>query len=247
MIAISIVDVLDDFERIVQDELAARFARCFVQQPHRGYGAGATQLLRHIAGGGSWREAAGAMFGGQGSVGNGAAMRAGPVGAYFADDLDEVVRQAVASAEVTHAHPDGQSGAIAVALAAAMMLRANTDPRRNCVSCFSRDLSPSWRWLYARRPDSRCGAVPELPAADRRRTTRQWRRGALVKYCAVCLWCVTRAPRDFERAMWTTVAGLGDRDTTCAIVGSIVGCGAALPQHWLDCREQLPIAFRLSR
>src|SRR5262245_3232243 len=80
MMAISIVDVLSDYERIVQDELAARFARRFMQQPNRGYGGGATRLLRHIAAGGSWREAAAEMFNGQGSMGNGAAMRSAPIG-----------------------------------------------------------------------------------------------------------------------------------------------------------------------
>ena len=57
-------------------------------------------------------------------MGNGAAMRVAPIGAYFADDLDEVVRHARASAEPTHAHPDGQAGAIAIADAAAIATRA---------------------------------------------------------------------------------------------------------------------------
>jgi ADP-ribosylglycohydrolase len=46
----------------------------------------------------------------------------------------------------------------------------------------------------------------------------------------------------FEEAMWTTVAGLGDRDTTCAIVGGIVVLAAgsvAVPAEWLASREPL--------
>jgi ADP-ribosylglycohydrolase len=39
-------------------------------------------------------------------------MRVAPLGAYFADDLGEVARQALASAEVTHAYADGQAGAV---------------------------------------------------------------------------------------------------------------------------------------
>jgi ADP-ribosylglycohydrolase len=50
-------------------------------------------------------------------MGNGGAMRVAPLGADFADDLDELVRQAPASAEVTHAHPEGQAGAIAMTIA----------------------------------------------------------------------------------------------------------------------------------
>ena len=43
-------------------------------------------------------------------------------------------------------------------------------------------------------------------------------------------------------ALWNTVTALGDRDTTCAIVGGIVACqtGAeSIPEAWLDCRESL--------
>jgi ADP-ribosylglycohydrolase len=46
---------------------------------------------------------------------------------------------------------------------------------------------------------------------------------------------------DFEEAMWTTVAGLGDRDTTCAIVGGIVALrvGEAGLPSWQGRREPL--------
>ena len=55
------------------------------------------------------------------------------------------------------------------------------------------------------------------------------------------LWCAARHADDFEEAMWTTVAGLGDRDTTCAIAGGIVAAGgASIPAQWLEAREPLP-------
>jgi ADP-ribosylglycohydrolase len=41
------------------------------------------------------------------------------VGGYFADDMGRLVAEAAASSEVTHAHPDGIAGAVAVAVAAA--------------------------------------------------------------------------------------------------------------------------------
>jgi ADP-ribosylglycohydrolase len=56
------------------------------------------------------------------------------------------------------------------------------------------------------------------------------------------LWCVARHLDDFEEAMWQTVSGLGDRDTTCAIVGGVVSlaCGRdQLPAAWLEAREPL--------
>ena len=126
VMAVSIVDVLARCGRIDQDSLAQAFAQRFVQEPDRGYGPGAIGLLRQIADGGDWRSLSRGMFGGQGSYGNGSAMRVGPVGAYFADDLDACVSQARASALVTHAHPEAQAGAIAVALAAAVAWRSRS-------------------------------------------------------------------------------------------------------------------------
>lgn len=49
-----------------------------------------------------------------GSFGNGSAMRVSPV-AWFAGSLDECEKLAVATAEVTHNHPEGIKGAVAVA------------------------------------------------------------------------------------------------------------------------------------
>ena len=116
---LGIVEVLRERGRIDQDRLAAVFARRYRARPDRGYGGTAHQILREIGEGAPWREVSSAVFSGMGSMGNGGAMRAAPVGAYFAGDPAAVIREARASAEVTHAHPDGQAGAVAVALAAA--------------------------------------------------------------------------------------------------------------------------------
>ncbi len=121
--AVSIVDQLDETGSIDRDQLAERFAERF--DPARGYGAGAYRILSAIGEGTHWRHAAGSAFGGSGSLGNGAAMRVAPLGAFFADDLERCVSEARSSAEVTHAHGEGIAGAIAVAVASAL-----TWPRR---------------------------------------------------------------------------------------------------------------------
>lgn len=48
------------------------------------------------------------------SYGNGSAMRVSPV-AWYANSLDECEALAAATAEVTHSHPEGIKGAVAVA------------------------------------------------------------------------------------------------------------------------------------
>ena len=116
--ACSVFSVLARRGEIDQNLLANSFA----ENPDsgRGYGAGMHRLLNQIRGGEPWREAASSLFNGQGSFGNGSAMRVAPLGAYFADDLDRVAEQAELSSVITHKHPEAVAGAIAVAVSAAL-------------------------------------------------------------------------------------------------------------------------------
>ncbi|WP_232236199.1 ADP-ribosylglycohydrolase family protein [Nocardia sp. BMG51109] len=68
--------------------------------------------------GAPWREVSAAAFGHRGSCGNGAAVRVAPLGAFYADDPERIAAEAVRSAQVTHLHPEGVAGAVAVALTA---------------------------------------------------------------------------------------------------------------------------------
>jgi ADP-ribosylglycohydrolase len=55
------------------------------------------------------------------------------------------------------------------------------------------------------------------------------------------VWCALRTPEHYENALWLTVSGLGDRDTTCAMVGGILGAaGLAPPFDWEVRFEGLP-------
>ena len=85
--AIAIAQLLASRGRIMQDELALRFATRFAANPDRGYGGVAFWILSRISAGHDWRSVATEPYGGSGSLGNGAAMRVGPLGAYFADDF----------------------------------------------------------------------------------------------------------------------------------------------------------------
>lgn len=111
--------MLNESGRIEQDALARLFGVRYRKDPRRGYGGTAHDILQKIHLGLPWREVSAEVFGGGGSMGNGAAMRVAPLGAWFADDLKRVASEARASAEVTHFHPEGQAGAIAIAVASA--------------------------------------------------------------------------------------------------------------------------------
>ena len=92
VMALSIVQVLKAQGRLNQDALADAFAVRYQQAPARGYGAGAHAILRAIGLGTPWKQAAAMPFDGQGSYGNGGAMRAGPLGAYWKVTVERPLR-----------------------------------------------------------------------------------------------------------------------------------------------------------
>jgi ADP-ribosylglycohydrolase len=237
--ALSVVETLEARDGIDEEYLAQAFARRFRAQPDRGYGRGAYEILSSIGTGISWQVAARNAFGGTGSMGNGAAMRSAPIGGYFAHDLDSVVLHARRSASPTHAHPDGAAGAIAVAVAAALVARAEIKTSGALI-----------REVIARTPDgpTREGLSRSLDFLDAtpEQAAMSLGSGAKVISSDTVPFAILSAVRhltSFEESMWFTVRGLGDRDTTCAIAGGIVALSplAPIPDDFLAAREDFDI------
>lgn len=247
LMAMSIFSVLRQQGQIHQPTLARSFAERYERD--RGYGPAMHRLLSEIRSGEDWAERAQSLFGGQGSFGNGAAMRVGPIGAFFAGNIDEVVEQATQSSVITHTHDEAIAGAIAVAVASAVAvaaareseLRTSATPRRS-------------EFLDLVLPH-----VPESEVRSKIRQARDMSDNASVQFAVsvlgngvrvsaqdtvpFALWCAAKHLTNFEEAMWLTVSGLGDRDTTCAIVGGIVASYTGIegiPAEWLSSREPLP-------
>jgi ADP-ribosylglycohydrolase len=234
--AATIAEQLAERGAIDQDVLAARFAERM--DPHRKYGVGAFNLLTAIREGAPWRRAAVSLFDGKGSFGNGAAMRSAPLGAYFADDLARVVREATLASEVTHAHPEGIAGGIAVAVAAAHACRGALD-----ATLLDAVLEHTPRgYTHETLTEARAlrGDVGLVAAAQ---ALGNGSGVTAPDTVPLCLWICAHHARSYEDALWLTVSALGDRDTTCAIVGAIVACARGLedvPQAWREAREPLP-------
>ncbi|PLX85409.1 MAG: hypothetical protein C0614_04410 [Desulfuromonas sp.] len=134
-----------------------------------------------------------------GSFGNGSAMRVSPI-AWFYDDLDKVMEEALHSAEVTHNHPEGVKGAQAVAIAIFMARHGSSKPRIKSVleDRFGYDLSYS---LDQIRPEyqfevSCQNSVPQ----------------GIISFLE---------STDFEDAVRNAVSLGGDSDTLACIAGGI--------------------------
>lgn len=243
MMAMSIVATLEKHGEIDSDYLAKNFAHNY--DPSRGYGPAMHKLLVEIRAGLDWRTRSRALFRGQGSFGNGSAMRVAPLGAYFADDLDSIPEQATRSAITTHCHPEAIAGAIAVALAAGLAALSGISRR-------PREPQEFLERVHSKTPDSQVRTGIRKAMSLDSKTSPQIAASLLGNGAEItcqdtvpfCLWCAATYLHSYEEALWATVSALGDRDTTCAIVGGIVvmyNGAQSIPKEWIECREAMPI------
>jgi ADP-ribosylglycohydrolase len=236
-----VVETLLTHEEIDQDALAEAFVRRYRQESWRGYAPGAKRLLQILSDRGDWRLEASRLFG-QGSYGNGAAMRAAPIGAYFSGNPGRAAEEARKSAVVTHAHPEGQVGAMAVAVAAALMADYGAMTGKEFLQAVMALIPASLTRSQLRL------ALP-IEAAELQRaihTLGTGRQVAAFDTVPFCLWVCATAAADYETALWKTASGRGDVDTTCAIVGGILGAAAVtIPPVWLAAREPIPGEFEV--
>lgn len=240
VMAIGIYCILEKYGKIDQDALARAFAENYALDWHRGYGGTAHSILRSIGEGQDWRDVASGAFDGMGSMGNGAAMRVAPVGAYFADDLDKVLYHARASAEVTHAHMEGIVGAMAAAVASALLLNKKQGSYLGEGAVFLRDVADKLPDSDTKYKILSAASVPKESSIDFVVSVL----GNGIRLTAqdtvpLCLWCAAYFYTSLEEALWMAVSALGDRDTICAIVGGMVSLYAdELPQQWVSYMER---------
>ncbi|HEU0032679.1 MAG TPA: ADP-ribosylglycohydrolase family protein [Kofleriaceae bacterium] len=237
--SVSIVELLSAHGAIEEHALAQAFVRRYAKEPARGYGRGAHEVLTAIATGTPWRDAAAALFGGQGSCGNGGGMRAAPIGAYFAGDLRATVEHATRSAAPTHAHPDGVAGAVAVAVAAAAVFAGERDPRA-LLETIVAHTPPGATRDGVRRSIAMLRAEPITVAAELGNGSHVLAADTV----PFAMWCAARHLDDYASALWACGAVGGDIDTTCAMVGGVVvgAVGlAGIPAAWQTAREPLPV------
>jgi len=243
--AISIATVLKVHGHIHQDALARRFVHRFGNDPDRGYGRMTRIQMRQIIEGAHWRNTSTKAFGGQGSMGNGGAMRVAPLGAYFADDLKRCAAEARDSSMVTHTHPEGIAGTVAVAIAAAMAwqlkdIRDATRPQH----FFDAILKHTPESKVRRGILIASQTTPDIEVAQ---VARVLGNGSLVTApdtVPFCLWVAAHHPYDYVNALAQTIRAGGDCDTNAAIVGGIVALSAgreAIPSEWLEARENVQI------
>ncbi len=215
--------------------LGDAFAAEYRRDPGRGYGPGPGRVFAEAARLGSYEAAARTLHGGEGSLGNGAAMRAAPVGLRYADDPAALDRNARAQARITHAHPVAQDGAAIQARAVAEALAGRHRPL-------------AWEPFLAALGEH-VRSAPMAAALDDLRTLLAAEAGvgeaarvlgtgvATHRSLPFALWCFLTHADDWMAVFRCAALHGGDRDTLAAMAGALAGARlgtTALPRRWLE-------------
>jgi ADP-ribosylglycohydrolase len=243
--AISIAAVLKSHGCIHQDALSKRFMRRFERDPERGYGKMTRVQLRENLAGQPWQVTSPRAFGGHGSMGNGGAMRVAPLGSYFADDLNRVVKEAQASSVVTHVHSEGVAGTVAVAVAAAMAWRLRNEPPAERAQKLFDSVLQLTRESEVRRKILLASQI--RADMDAEQAANVLGRGDLVTApdtVPFSIWVAAHHLDDYVDALSAAISVGGDCDTNAAIVGGIVALSVVregIPTDWLNAREKFTV------
>lgn len=213
--------------------MAHLFARNYAAEPWRGYGRGPRLIFRLLQRGVPWDEAARSLFGGTGSLGNGAAMRVAPAALFAFPDLEAVEELARRTALVTHTHELGIEGAALQACAVALLLlRPPGEPLE--AGEYLRALGERLRTEAFRERLERVRAL--LPEAPREEVVARVGNGVEAHEAVpAALYAFLRHPRSFAEAVLYAISLGGDTDTIACMTGALAGAHLgeeAIPPSW---------------
>ena len=170
------------------------------------------------------------------SAGNGPAMRSAIIGAYFADDAGQRRAFVAAATRLTHTDPKAETAALAVAEAAAWIVKEaeSTGALLDGLSGLGND--DEWQAICRRLGESLAAGKSVQEFAD-------WLglqdgvSGYAYHSVPVALYAWMRHPQDFRAALESALDCGGDTDTVGAMVGALAG-GQTGPggirRDWVD-------------
>lgn len=218
--------------------MAEMFRQNWEKAPWRGYGPGPPAVFRMVRRGVSWSEAAGRLYGGAGSYGNGAAMRVAPIGLLYHTNKDKLKEIAYKSAEITHTHELGKEGAAVQAYAVALAIqteRGRIDAREFLEKLISFTENRVFR--------EKLKSAKTLLNKDEKRAVIRRLGNTVEAFNSVptAIYCFTKNSQNYATAVTNAILLGGDTDTIGAMTGAIAGAyhgEAALPQQWTQKLEK---------
>lgn len=198
-------------------------------------GPAAASLLARVAEGADWRAAAQNQFGGEGSFGDGAAMRVTPVALFSSGGPVAAARLARRSARITHTHPLALDGAAVQAAATAVALETpageHIAPER-LVGVLHEVVTTGEHHVALERVVGLCRGAAADTVVDMLGTGV-----AAVEAVPTALLAFLQHQSSFEEAVRFAIGLGGDTDTIGAMTGALAGAHLgrrAIPATWLD-------------
>jgi ADP-ribosylglycohydrolase len=215
--------------RFDPEDYARRIAAIFSEGRIVGRGRSTQEAAERLARGIPWDEAGTPPP----SAGNGSAMRAGPIGLFYFDDPEGMVRAAHDQGRITHRDPRCSAGAVAIAGAVALALRGEQIDTSRFLTrltgwagqmdesvAYAIERLAGWVDLPAKE------AAPLIASVGRTPDYVDGWQGISPFVTSSVLWSLysfLRGPEDYWETVCTAIAVGGDVDTTAAMAGAISG------------------------
>jgi len=211
----------------------------------RGYAIGTIKAVLALRAGMKWYEVARIVFE-NGSFGNGAAMRVSPVGLFYHHDLEGLRKAAMEQANITHAHPLGQWGAVMQACSVGLAVSQNPNApfKKEQMVTDLREILWGGPIEYMKALNKIEEMVAQGKKLKSREVVQSLGNGVEAHFSvpSACYIAITYSP-DFCDAIRAAISLGGDTDTIAGMVGAIVGAHVGekgLPVEWIDQLEHGP-------
>ncbi len=216
------------------EDYAHRIAALFTESRIVGRGRSTEQAAYRIAAGVSWEESGTPAP----AAGNGSAMRAAPIGLFFAEDPQAMVKAAHDQGRITHRDPRCSAGAVAIAGTTSIVLRERQVEATSLCSRLA-----TWTQPFDPVLSEALGALPSWVEEPPENAVKKIARvgiqpdytdgweGISPFVTGSVLWSIysfLRSPGDYWEAVCTAIAVGGDVDTTAAMTGAIAGTSLGL-------------------
>lgn len=229
------------------EHMALTFARHYASEPWCGYGAGPPAIFHSIRNGAPWDEPARELFGGSGSFGNGAAMRAGPAALAVGARPGAAAKLARDTGAITHTHERGLEGAAMQAVAVALLIQRSASHRLDPVELLNELESHINNDAYA---ESIRRIRELLPHAEPAIIASRLGHGvAALDSVPAALYAFLQSPASFEETIRFAMRLGGDVDTIAAMAGALSGAylgESAIPRGWIDRAERAEMLRELA-
>jgi poly(ADP-ribose) glycohydrolase ARH3 len=249
VMAVAMAETLIENGGIDTRKLGDNFIKHFASKPWQRQGAEPPEIYRIVEQEGiDYVYAARRLFEGEGSYGNGAAMRITPLGLFYYQS-DEIYAQAQASAEVTHTHPVGIDGAAVFARALARTVTLN--PLRP----FSPQAFIDMLMAFARTDEIRnkLALIPDLldeQVAPELAVEKLGNGVAAHESVPMALFCFLRYPHTYLESVLCAITHGGERDTMGIMAGALSGAYLgldAISPEWRNKLEDIRLIDSLAR